>query len=150
MSCLPSFHDCLTPKLPTIHSQIHPTHSGRKHRSATHKPKHSIENTPALKIVHISTTPWPRSRQTPPSSQITNQLNIRHFRLILPSSLCISLRPSRRAISSRQTQCPKTHFFDNTVNKFLKQVHPSSHVTTTATPQSQHRIRPFNHPPCSP
>ena len=74
-----------------------------------------------LNIVHISTTPWSWSRQSPPSSQITNQLNIRHFRLILPSSLCISLRPSRRAISSRQTQCSNISFFKNTVTKSLKQ-----------------------------
>ena len=92
-----------------------------KTRPATHKPKHSIENTPIPKIVHISSIPWPRSRQTPPSSQITNQLNIRHFRLILPSSHCISLRPSHRAILSRQTQCPKTDFSHKTSAKSLKQ-----------------------------
>ena len=86
----------------------------------THKPKHSIENTPALNIVHISVLPCPRPRQPPSSSQITNRLNIRHFRLILPSSLCLSLRPSRRAISSRQTQCPKTHFPLKTPAKSLK------------------------------
>ena len=95
-----------------------------KTRPATHKPKHSIENTPALNIVHISVLPCPRPRQPPSSSQITNRLNIRHFRLILPSSLCISRWPSRRAILSRQTQCPKMNFFNNTVAKFLVQGAP--------------------------
>ena len=95
-----------------------------KTRPATHKPKHSIENTPALNIVHISVLPCPRLRQPPSSPQITNRLNIRHFRLILPSSLCISRWPSRRAILSRQTQCPKMNFFNNTVAKSLKQGAP--------------------------
>ena len=58
------------------------------------------------------------------SSQIINQLNIRHFRLILPSSLCISLWPSRLAIASWRTQCPTMNFFNNTVAKFLKQDAP--------------------------
>ena len=88
-----------------------------KTRPATHKPKHSIENTPILNIVHISTTPWPWSRQALASSQITNQLNIRHFRLILPSSLCISLRPSRRAISSRQTPMSKDVFLPQNIRQ---------------------------------
>ena len=70
--------------------------------------------------MHISTAPWPWSRQPTPSSQITNQLNIHPFRPVLPSSLCISLRPSRRAILSRRTQCPKYDFCLNTFAKFLK------------------------------
>ena len=87
----------------------------------THKPKHSIKHTPASNIVHICTTPWPWSRQPLPSSQIVNLLNIHHFRPILPSSLCISLRLSRRAISSWQTQCPKIDFYHNASAKCLKQ-----------------------------
>ena len=55
---------------------------------------------------------------------ITNRHNIHHFRLVLPSSLCISLWPSRRAISSRQTQCPKIDFSHKTSAKSLKQGAP--------------------------
>ena len=74
--------------------------------------------------MHISTTPWPCSRQPPPSSQITKSFKIHYFRPVLPSSLCISLRPSRRAVLSRRTQCPKTDFSLNTFVKILKHVAP--------------------------
>ena len=53
-------------------------------------------------------------------SQIANSLNFHPFRPVLPSSLCISLRPSRRAILSRRTQCPKYDFCLNIFAKFLK------------------------------
>ena len=102
LPCLPFFHDCLTPKLPRIHSQIHSAHSGRKQRPDTHKPKHSIEHTPTLNIAHISTTPRPWSQQALPSSQTAKPSNIHRFRPVLPSSFCISLRPSRRAVLSRR------------------------------------------------
>ena len=75
--------------------------------------------------MHFSTTPRPCSRQPLPSSQIVNLLNIHHFRPILPSSLCISLRLSRRAISSWQTQCPKIDFYHNASAKYLKQRAPN-------------------------
>ena len=57
-----------------------------KTRPDNHKPKHSIDNTPAPKIVHISTTPWPCSRQPLTSSQITNSFKIHYFRPVLPST----------------------------------------------------------------
>ena len=71
-----------------------------KTRPNVHKPKHSIDNTPAPSIVHIGTTPWPHSRQPFPSSQITKPFKIYYFRPVLPTSICISLRPARRAVSS--------------------------------------------------
>ena len=85
-------------------------HSVRKQRPDTHKPKHPIDNTPTPKIVHISTTPWPCSRQPPPSSQITNSFKIHCFRPVLPSSFCISLRPSRRAVLTRRNPMSKDLF----------------------------------------
>ena len=91
-----------------------------KTRLDTHKPKHSVEYTPTLNIVHISTTPWPHTQQPLLSSQITNSVKIHRFRPVLPSSFCISLRPSRRAILSRRTQCPKYDFCLNTFAKSLK------------------------------
>ena len=105
-------------------SHISPFAFSEKTRPDNHKPKHSIDNTPAPKIVHIGTTPWPCSRQPLPSSQITNSFKIHYFRPVLPSSLCISLRPSRRAVLSRRTQCPKTDFSLNTFAKILKHVAP--------------------------
>ena len=79
------------------------------------------------------------------SSQIANQLNIHPFRLILPSSLCIFLRPSRHALSSRQTQCSKRNFFNNTVAKFLVQgapVLPRDHNSDPAG--SAHKLTVFS------
>jgi hypothetical protein len=124
LAILPFLHNCFIPKLPRIQHQIHSAHSGRKQRPDTHKPKHSIENTPAPNIVHFSTTPRPCSRQPLLSSQITKPSNIHRFRPVLPSSFCISHRPSRRAISSWQTQCPKYDFFHKKSAKSLKQVAP--------------------------
>ena len=95
-----------------------------KTRPDTHKPKHSIKNTPAFNIVHISPTPWSRSQQPLPSSQTTKPSNIHRYRPVLPSYICISLRPSRRAVLSRRTQCPKTDFSLNTFAKILKHVAP--------------------------
>ena len=83
---------------------------GEKTRLDNHKPKHSIDNTPAPNIVHISTTPWPCSRRPPPSSQITNSFKIHYFRPVLPSTFCISLRPSRRAVLSRRNPMFKDRF----------------------------------------
>ena len=71
--------------------------------------------------MHFSTTPRPCSRQPLLSSQINKQSNIQRFRPVLPSPFCISLWPSRRAVLSRQTQCPKTHFTHNASTKYLKQ-----------------------------
>ena len=88
-----------------------------KTRLDTQKPKHSIENTPALKIVQISTTPWPCSWQPPPSSQITNSFKIHYFRPILPSSFCISLRPSRRAVLTRRNPMSKHRFLPQHVRQ---------------------------------
>ena len=48
-------------------------HIQEKKRPDTHKPKHSIENTPVPNIVHFSTTPRPCSRQPLMSSQINKQ-----------------------------------------------------------------------------
>ena len=57
----------------------------RENNHDTHKPKHSIENTPAPNIVHIRTTPWSCSRQPLPLSQIPNLFKIHYFRLVFPS-----------------------------------------------------------------
>ena len=98
-----------------------------KTRPDTHKPKHSFENTPGRNTVHITTQPWPYSRQPLPSPQTTNQLHIHPFRPVLPSSFCISLRPCRRAVLSWQTQCPKMDFSHNTFTKYLNQ---GAHIRT--------------------
>ena len=91
-------------------ASFHPRSFGEKTRLDNQKPKHPIDNTPAPKIVHISTTPWPCSRQPPPSSQITNSIQIHYFRPVLPSSFCISLRPSRRAVLTRRNPMSKDRF----------------------------------------
>ena len=73
---------------------------GEETRPNTHKPKHSIDNTPAPKILHISTTPLLWSQQPPSSPQTTKLFKIHDFRPVLLLSFCISLRPARRAVSS--------------------------------------------------
>ena len=88
-----------------------------KTRPDNHKPKHSIDNTSAPKIVHIGTTPWPCSRQPLPSSQITNSLKNHYFRPVLPSSFCISLRPSRRAVLTRRNPMSKDRFLPQHVRQ---------------------------------
>ena len=100
--CLPNF--CQSSATFSSHAL------GEKTRPNVHKPKHSIDNTPAPNIVHIGTTPWSHSRQPPPSSQTTKPYRIHYFRPVLPSSFCISLRPARRAVSSRRNPMSKDRF----------------------------------------
>ena len=87
-----------------------------KTRPDTHKPKHSIENTPAPNIVHFSTTPRPCSRIPLLSSQINKQPKIHRFRPVLPSSFCISLWPSRRAVLSRRHPMFKDGFLPQRIH----------------------------------
>jgi hypothetical protein len=98
-------------------ASFHPKAFGEKTRLDNHKPKHSIDNTPAPKIVHISTTPWSCSRQPLPSSQITNSFKIHCFRPVLPSSFFISLRPSRRAVLTRRNPMFKDRFLNQHVRQ---------------------------------
>jgi len=107
----------------------------------THKPKHSIQHTPTLNIVLISTTPRPWSRQPTPSSQITNQLNIftildpfDHPHLAFPFGL--PAVPYRRGRPNVQRRITPTKHSPN----LSSMVQPSSHVTTTAIMQGPHRI----------
>ena len=76
LSLLPFFYECLTSKFLWILSHISSFTLGEKTRPDTHKPKHTIDNTPAPNIVHIGTTPWPGSRQPFPSSQIPTLFKI--------------------------------------------------------------------------
>ena len=94
--------------------------SEEKTRPDTHKRKHSIENTPALNIVHISTAPWPWSRQPTPSSQTPiNSIFILldpfyHPHFAFPFGL------PAVPYCSRRTQCPKYDFCLNTFAESLK------------------------------
>ena len=117
LSFLLFLHDCLTSKFLSILSHIFIPSLGEKTRPNNHKPKHSIDNTPAPNIVHIGTTPWSYSQRPPPSSQITKPFKIHHFRPVLPSSFCISLRPARRAVLSRRNPMSNDRFLHQHVRQ---------------------------------
>ena len=124
--CLPNF--CQSSATFSSHAL------GEKTRPNVHKPKHSIDNTPAPSIVHIGITPWPHSRQPFPSSQTTKPFKIHDFRPVLPSSFCISLRPARRAVSSRRNPMSKDRF----LHQHVRQIPQAGCTRPPTGPQQRH------------
>ena len=89
LAILPLLHDCLTPKLPRIHCQIHPTHSERK-QDLTPTNQNTRSSTRRHSISRILVPPHDHGhnkhsrRLKPPNHQIFTVLDPfypRHFAL---------------------------------------------------------------------
>ena len=140
LSFLSFLHDCLAPKLPTIHSQIHPTHSGRKQdlpptnqntRSRTRRYSTSCKLVPSHDSVRDNHS---RRLKLPINAIFAISDSFYHPHFAFPFGLP-AVPYCRGGPNVQRWISPSKHPPNPSIR-----VNPSFHVITTAAPQGQYRI----------